>query len=85
MGDIVGEAIDEFRLEVFVEDEETVVRMSTLTRFEVFSMRASSSSQARMLPASTAGADGAAGLPVEVEGLFTDAPDEAGLFDFAAH
>ncbi len=81
MGDIEGEVIDEFRFKVF-EDEETVVRMSMLTRFEVFSMRASLSSQAR---ASTAGIDGAAGLPAEVEGLFTDAPDEAGLFDFAAH
>lgn len=88
LGSIGAEDTDEFdfRLEVVVDDEDKTVRMSTLTRFDVFSMRASSSSQSRMLPASTAGADGVAvGLPEEVDGRFIEAPDEAGLFDFAAH
>lgn len=82
-----GADTDEFelRLEAF-DDVERTVRMSTLTRFDVFSIRESSSSQSRMVPASTVGADGAAeGLPEDVDGLFIEAPDEDGLFAFAAH
>ena len=93
LGDIEGEVTEDesgLVVDVFVEEEESTVRMSALTRFDVFSMRVSSSSQARMLPASmpplAAAADGvAAGLPEEVDGLFIDAPDEEGLFAFAAH